>query len=95
MDFRNTFGAVYQRVAANSVLLCCLLLLVAVCALALKPASKPSYQRFIPSGDRNTFALDTKTGQLCLTVPPTVEDVAKAAHADGVPFCKDLYEESK
>jgi hypothetical protein len=98
MNVRSLFGAVYRRLTANSALLCCLLLLVASCVLALKPAQEHSYQRFVPFPGLDSipaFALDTKTGQECAIMGSTREDVVKQVKEMGIPFCIDLYKEAK
>jgi hypothetical protein len=42
---------------------------IMVCALLGASGCERPYQRFIPYGDNISFALDTKTGQTCATVP--------------------------
>jgi hypothetical protein len=104
MTIKSLFEAVYRRLTANSALLCCLLLLVASCVLALKPAQEHSYQRFVPfpgldSG--STVVLDTKTGLQCVSAPTTLKspvsqsNIADNARERGAVLCYDLYKAKK
>ena len=101
MNVKSLFGAVCQRLTANSAFLCCLPLLVAtciLCILAFKQAQEHSYQRFVPFPGLDSipgFALDTKTGQKCVIEPSTQEGIAKRVKEMGLPFCLDLYKEAK
>lgn len=52
------------------------------------------HQRFVPFGDNISFALDTKTGQTCATVPKN-GSMGQSFQRAGWPFCYDLYKESK
>jgi hypothetical protein len=50
--------------------------------LSIYATAKQREARFQPTGNRSALALDTHTGQLCLTI--------KDDGIEGVPFCKEL-----
>lgn len=62
----------------------------ALVLLGISGCERP-YQRFIPCGDNMNTALDTKTGQICLTWPK--KDISEGAPAASFPRCYDLYKE--
>lgn len=65
----------------------------ACAALGISACERP-YQRFVPfSGDNASTALDTKTGQSCITLPKA--GFAKNSQNGSFPFCADLYKETK
>jgi len=66
----------------------------ALCLLLSLLGCERPYQRFVPfTGDNASTALDTKTGQSCITLPK--EGFAKGSQNGNFPFCYDLYKQSK
>jgi len=59
-----------------------------VALLALGGCRTHPTQRFVPTSGI-VFALDTKTGQQCITYPKGL--VAKGQDFDKFPYCIDLY----
>jgi len=74
-----------------------------ICAASLLigiTACERPYQRFVPlrgndGSDILTEALDTKTGQVCITVPKTFSNTKVVADEEGAPFCVDIYNQYK
>lgn len=66
---------------------------ISVILIALAGCCCHPVQRFVPTGDG--MALDTKTGQQCMTIPKTA-DLTQQLKEGGVGvFCYDLYTGSK
>jgi len=65
---------------------------ISVTLIALAGCCRP-VQRFVPTGDG--MALDTKTGQQCMTIPRTADLTQQLKEGGSGVFCYDLYTGSK
>jgi hypothetical protein len=52
----------------------------------------PTSRRFVPLNGQPDFALDTETGQKCLSIPKVL---VAGGDTGNIPFCYDLYKGSK